>query len=114
MPSAVRNQAFACGMHTTKSAIVGCIKELRFAILAGTPNPLPVGLRNNTTLAPNIKRFLLTTIKRPTTKLHLQHFPFSITSQFYPRRIRLHETCLRLATNWPIEMRLSLFRNPSS
>ena len=57
MLSVVRNQAFAYGMRKTKSAIVGCIKALRFATLAGTPGPLPVSPRNNTTLTPNIKRF---------------------------------------------------------
>jgi len=104
---------FACGMRVPKSAIVGCIKTRRTAILAGR-RIRSVGSRNNTTLTPNIKRFLLDLNQTSYNKTSSRFFSLRLQVSFTLEDVRFGEICLRLATNMPIGMQLAIIHNPSS
>ena len=103
----------ACGMRVPKSAIVGCIKTRRTAILAGR-RIRSVGSRNNTTLTPNIKRFLLDLNQTSYNKTSSRFFSLRLQVSFTLEDVRFGEICLRLATNMPIGMQLGIIHNPSS
>jgi len=103
----------ACGMRVPKSAIVGCIKTRRTAILAGR-RIRSVGSRNNTTLTPNIKRFLLDLNQTSYNKTSSRFFSLRLQVSFTLEDVRFGEICLRLATNMPIGMQLAIIHNPSS
>ena len=79
-----------------------------------TPNPLRVGPRNNTTLTPNIKRFLLDLNQTSYNKTSSRFFSLRLQVSFTLEDVRFGEICLRLATNMPIGMQLAIIHNPSS
>ena len=104
----------ACGMRVPKSAIVGCIKTRRTAILAGrrirSASALEIIQRSRRIS----KDFYWIQIKRPTIKLHLRFFSLRLQVSFTLEDVRFGEICLQLATNLPIGMQLAIIHNPSS